>query len=965
MPRWALTRRAAQAALSRILFAVLIGLMLPAARATAANYDVTSTTDDGTGGTNGTLSWAINQSNTAGGTNTITIGGSVGTINMSGSLPMIASDVTFVGNSTTVQGNNNRLFFVNSGTVAFQNLAISGGKAQGGHGGDGDTWGTGGGGGGGLFVNAGANVTIQDVSFSANSAVGGNGGSSTLSNFGYGGGGGGGFGGDGGIGPLTGGGGGGGGGVSGNGGDGSFQTGGTGSGGTPGGGPNQPGGDGTSGAPGGGGAGGDFGGGGGAGIARTGGAGGFGGGGGAYIGGPGGAGGFGAGNGGDANLGADGGSAYGGAVFVRDGGSLTVIDSSAAADNSVTVGNGGTGNAVNGNAGLQARGTNLYLMPSVNAVFSGTGTSTFSGTISGDGGVIKEGTGTLILSGANTYGHTQVNEGLLTVNGSILGDATVGANGTLGGTGSINGGIENSGAVAPGNSIGTLSATGAYTSQNTATTQIEINDGGNTPGTNNDLLAVNSAQLNGGTVSVSAASGTYTAGTQYTFLTTTSGFSGSFDSITDDLAGFHMELLYLGNDILFQLVNDSTNYAAEAQTLNQFGVATYIDANSANPDLQGLVTQLDSLSPDQLRQALQQLTPESVGTIAQLGVQNSTILCLQLSRQLRPGGSSVGSSEDEGSGDGDTAAARPMSREAAAFVASFGGDGGPVIVRGQDGGDGDWTAWATGYGMGGTAQSDGNAAGGDYGLGGVLIAVQRNLDDEHVLGLYGAYTGFSLSTDGPQQSQSANGGEMGGFYRGGDGFNYYILSAGIGPDSYRSSRTVSVGNIVDVAEGSYGGWQSSIWLERGVSFRQADWDIQPLAALNYVFLRQNGYTEQSASIANLQVDAVDTNALRGVLGGYLSRKLVLGSGRVLTPEFRAFWIHEFLEPETTIDSSFSAIGGPSFAANGLNFGRDWALIGLGGKWDLNSQLSLFANYDLQVNARQTANYGSGGLQYSW
>ena len=50
MPRWALTRRAAQAALSRILFAVLIGLMLPAAWATAANYDVTSTTDDGTGG---------------------------------------------------------------------------------------------------------------------------------------------------------------------------------------------------------------------------------------------------------------------------------------------------------------------------------------------------------------------------------------------------------------------------------------------------------------------------------------------------------------------------------------------------------------------------------------------------------------------------------------------------------------------------------------------------------------------------------------------------------------------------------------------------------------------------------------------------------------------------------------------------------------------------------------------------
>src|SRR6185295_12660975 len=109
----------------------------------------------------------------------------------------------------------------------------------------------------------------------------------------------------------------------------------------------------------------------------------------------------------------------------------------------------------------------------------------------------------------------------------------------------------------------------------------------------------------------------------------------------------------------------------------------------------------------------------------------------------------------------------------------------------------------------------------------------------------------------------------------------------------------------------------------------------------------------------------DTSALRGIAGGYFSRTITLRNGRAFRPELRAFWVHEFLEPETTINSSFSAIGGTSFATQGLNFGRDWAVLSAGGKCDLTSQWSLFANYDLQFNATQTSHTGSGGLQFTW
>jgi autotransporter-associated beta strand protein len=64
-------------------------------------------------------------------------------------------------------------------------------------------------------------------------------------------------------------------------------------------------------------------------------------------------------------------------------------------------------------------------------------TATFEGEIEGPGTVVKEGTGTWILSGTNTYeGGTIVADGTLLVDGSIVGPVTVEAGATLGGMGS-------------------------------------------------------------------------------------------------------------------------------------------------------------------------------------------------------------------------------------------------------------------------------------------------------------------------------------------------------------------------------------------------------------------------------------------------------------------------------------------------------------------------------------------------
>ncbi|HEY9641845.1 MAG TPA: DUF4347 domain-containing protein, partial [Coleofasciculaceae cyanobacterium] len=145
-----------------------------AVKHTAAYKDVLSvlnvsvTNDDGTGGTVGTLSWAINQANATPEDDTIQIGTDVKLTGFTE--PVINSNISIVGNNHTVSGENlARPFFVRSGTVSFSNMTIDKGRSSG------STGGAGGAGmGGGLFVYDG-NVTVDNVTFSNNQVIGGNG----------------------------------------------------------------------------------------------------------------------------------------------------------------------------------------------------------------------------------------------------------------------------------------------------------------------------------------------------------------------------------------------------------------------------------------------------------------------------------------------------------------------------------------------------------------------------------------------------------------------------------------------------------------------------------------------------------------------------------------------------------------------------------------------------------------------
>ena len=206
---------------------------------------------------------------------------------------------------------------------------------------------------------------------------------------------------------------------------------------------------------------------------------------------------------------------------------------------------GGAGNVMLGSAILTAGGNNAN--------------TTFSGAISGSGGLTKAGSGTLIVSGSNGYtGVTNINGGTLEVDGAITSSSnvTVNGGGKLTGSGTVDPNTITiaSGATfapgAPGVAGTSMTVAGNLAFQSGAMYLVQIN-----PTTASFANVTGTAAL-AGTVQAVFSSGGYLA-KQYDILHSTGLGGSTFTTLatTSLPANFTANLSYTATDVLLNLTS--------------------------------------------------------------------------------------------------------------------------------------------------------------------------------------------------------------------------------------------------------------------------------------------------------------------------------------------------------------------------------------------------------------------------
>lgn len=525
-------------------------------------------------------------------------------------------------------------------------------------------------------------------------------------------------------------------------------------------------------------------------------------------------------------------------------------------------------------------------------------TSTFGNDIAGSAGLVKLGTGTLVLTGINTYvGATAIDGGSLRVNGSIVSNTTVDNGGILGGTGTVADVIVASGGrLAPGNSPGTLTAHGSVVQQPGSAIDIEIDGAGNGNGAGNHdrlvLTGVGSTYTAGGSLNVllrgidGSAGNTYSPplGQGFAFVIAPGGVLGSFDHLIQPpeglLAGTRIDLVYGATDlVLYATPASYADIAASgvATNSNRQQVGTMLETlrpasgqRENNPGIKRLFDGLAAKSARTLPVAIDQLGGVAYTQLIGMNLENSKFLVNQtleaLARQRRSE-NPVWHRPDE---------------------SGMPGEPGEEIWGQAIGRTTTWRGDDFGYRI-------------DDVLGGLMGGFQKRLDAHTLAGVSVAYAeSRSQLAQGMGSSQQHSLQVMGHASRRFDD-GYYLQGAiggGTGRiDAKRPVATLGTQNratidTLNVAASIMAGWvtTASNALRHEISF-----------GLNHLSMRSLGFTDRgSQPLGALHVEPQMHRSLTATLGGSVSRPFV-AAGIDWNITALAGLTHEFAARRTALD----------------------------------------------------------------
>jgi autotransporter-associated beta strand protein len=571
--------------------------------------------------------------------------------------------------------------------------------------------------------------------------------------------------------------------------------------------------------------------------------------------------------------------------------------------------------------------------------------TTVSGVISGDGGaLVKVGSGTLTLSGANTFtGGTIVHSGALLVTGSLASSVTVNDGGLLAGNGIVGGATINSGGIIqPGPGFVPLNVMGTFTQNPGSTYIVTVNPAGQS----NLINVVGKAILNGGTVSAQFPPGEYANNTKYTILSAIDGVSGSFSglSTTRNFAFLTPSLAYDPNNVF--LVLAFNGFESGSRTADEHSVAHALDvvAHTATGDLGMVIADLEELGANGGAAALDAISGQPYADLPTVRIQVAKAFLNTISAQTAASRGGLGSG---------TSARTSLSQACNAACDTA------EPAR--------WGAWLSGVGGAGSVPGDGNATTLTYNFGGAAVGLDYRINPQFLVGIGLGYitgTQWANAFAGQAMTNAVSGSLYASFTQ---GSFYFDGSAGYAHFADWMTRTIAIpGLSVRNAQGQVSADQFLGQLETGYRIAlpiAAPFAVTPFARLQGSTTNQAGLTETGGNSLDLMIAPQTTNSLRSTLGAELAA--TFATEHKVAGNFRVGWQHEFADTGRSMSAAFAGAPGDAFTVFGATPQRDSAAIGFSLRALVSEATEFYARYDGEVGGGTDNHAVTAGLRLRW
>ena len=503
------------------------------------------------------------------------------------------------------------------------------------------------------------------------------------------------------------------------------------------------------------------------------------------------------------------------------------------------------------------------------------------------GSLIKTGTGTLTLNGINTYtGFTDIAQGGLIINGSITSTTFLYTGALLGGRGTIFGDLytQPSSTIAPGdlNSVGTLNVTGISVMSG-ITFQMDV-----TSSARNDRMVSADQATVSGTIVVSGLNFQGVPnGARLPVVTSVTGVTGQFSSVTDNLLFYDTSLDADPNNLYVVFTRNAQTVSPYALTPNQRAVAAAIDAGN-----NGVYAAFQN-SPEAVRAALDLLSGEVYATMSGIFIDESSIFKNAIFARLRNTAFS-GFSGPIGylSENDEQALAYTRANRNNPFRA----------LRPADRG---YEYWAQAFGSWAKYNSDSNAGTAKRSTGGLVAGLDKMLEDGIRAGLSLGYSNTTARIENRASKANSDTLQLAAY-----------LSKLHGNWSYRAGATLAVHNVnseryigADIAQADYFALTGQIFGEVGYAMTAGSFALEPFANVALVHNYQDGFTETGSNAA-LIVDSTNRTLAVSTAGLRVATRYNLSNGWTLAPRTTIGWQHTYgnLTPAATLTFQSTGTG---------------------------------------------------------